>query len=80
VCGLKLYEDVDEDVFAGLISSIKRAQQDYGSLVKLSFGGSAYGNLKVHTKVKKLIPSEKFVLSMYHVCPYPKTQRRINFP
>lgn len=50
MCGLKLYESVDENLFAGLISAIKEVQ-DEGKLVKLSFGGAKYGNLKVFTKV-----------------------------
>ena len=51
VCGLKLYEDVDEVLFINLVEAIKRVQEN-GSLVKLSFGGWAeYGNLQVPTKV-----------------------------
>lgn len=50
MCGLKLYEDVDENLFAGLISAIREVQ-DEGRLVKLSFGGAKLGNLKVFTKV-----------------------------
>ena len=51
VCGLKLYEDVDEVLFTNLVEAIKRVQES-GSLVKLSFGGWAeYGNLRVPTKV-----------------------------
>lgn len=49
MCGLKLYESVDENLFAGLISAIKEVQ-DEGKLVKLSFGGAKFGNLKVFTK------------------------------
>ena len=51
MCGLKLYEDVDEVLFINLVEAIKRVQEN-GSLVKLSFGGWAeYGNLRVPTKV-----------------------------
>ena len=52
VCGLKLYEKQDEDLFADLISSIKEVQ-DAGGRVKLSVGGFKYGNIKVPTKVKE---------------------------
>ena len=52
VCGLKLYEDVDEVIFTNLTSAIKRVQES-GSLVKLSFGGwQEYGNLKLSRKVQ----------------------------
>ena len=62
VCGLKLYEKQDEDLFADLISSIKEVQ-DAGGRVKLSVGGFKYGNIKVPTKVKRRL-QKKFSLSL----------------
>ena len=50
VCGLKLYEDSDEDLFAQLVASIKTVQES-GALVKLSYGGIRYGNIHVPTRV-----------------------------
>ena len=57
VCGLKLYEDSDEDLFAQLVASIKTVQES-GALVKLSYGGIRYGNIHVPTRVSFSPPFE----------------------
>ena len=64
VCGLKLYEKRDEDLFADLISSIKEVQ-DAGGRVKLSVGGFKYGNIKVPTKVKERLQKRNSLRAFY---------------
>ena len=50
MCGLKLFENGDEDLLASLVASINQVQAS-GALVKLSYGGIRYGNINVPTKV-----------------------------